>query len=56
MKSSILGAVPLAALTLAFGVAAAPAAVPPAVSQAAPLPALAPATITVASFPDLTAP
>ena len=49
MKSSILGAAPLAALTLAFGVAAAPAAVPP----SAVLPALAPATITVASFPDL---
>ena len=53
MKSSILGAAPLAALTLAASVAAAPAAVPPTVPQAAPLPALAPATITVASFPDL---
>ena len=45
MKSSILGAAPLAALTLAASVAAAPA--------APPVPALAPATITVASFPDL---
>src|SRR5450830_1369413 len=45
MKSSILGAAPLAALTLAASVAAAPV--------APPVPALAPATITVASFPDL---
>ena len=52
MKSSILGAAPLAALTLAFGVAAAPA-TPTVLPPAAPLPALAPATITVASFPDL---